>query len=63
MPNNTILFADVPRQIPSDVDVAAIEKGGTSSKIASSVAMGGNLVLNLILAFSLNHLWSMLNGL
>ena len=63
MSNNTVLFAEVPRQILSDEEAAAIESSAATSEIASSLAMGGNFVLNLFFAFSLNHLWSMLNGL
>ena len=63
MANKTVLIATLPRQIPSEREAAAIEKGGETCELASSLMMGGNLILNLILAFSLNHLWSMLNGL
>ena len=61
--NDTILIVDAPRQIPSEEEAQAIEKGGESSEAASSSVMGGNLILNIILAASLNQLWTMLNGL
>ena len=57
------MLVEVPRQIPSEEEASAISKGGETSELASSSVMGGNLVLNLILATALNQLWSMLNGL
>ena len=62
MGNNTMLVV-VPRQIPSEEEAVAIESGGESTEAGSSIVMGGNFILNLILAASLNQLWSMLNGL
>lgn len=63
MGNDTTLLVEVPRQIPSEAEAVAIESGGESSEIGSSSIMGGNFVVNLILAASLNQLWSMLNGM
>ena len=57
------MLVEVPRQIPSEEEASAISKGGETSELASSSVMGGNLVLNLLLATALNQLWSMLNGL
>ena len=53
MGNNTMLTV-APRQIPSEQEAVAIESGGESTEVGSSVVMGGNFVLNLILAASLN---------
>ena len=61
--NDTTLIVEVPRQIPSEEEADALEKGGETSEATSSSVMGGNFIVNLILAASLNHLWSMLNGL
>ena len=63
MGNDTTLIVEVPRQIPSEEEAEALEKGGETSEATSSSVMGGNFIVNLILAASLNHLWSMLNGL
>ena len=57
------MLIEIPRQIPSEEEAAAIESGGESTEVGSSSVMGGNFILNLILAASLNQLWSMLNGL
>ena len=53
----------IPRQIPSEAEAAAIENSGASSGDVSTGAMAGNFVVSLILAASLNQLWSMMNGL
>ena len=58
---NVISF--VPRQIPSAAEAAAIEDSGTSSEASSSSAMMTNFIISMVLACSLNQLWSMLNGL
>ena len=51
---NTTMLIEVPRQIPSETEAAAIESGGESTEVGSSSVMGGNFILNLILAASLN---------
>ena len=57
------MLVDVPRQIPSEQQAYLLEKGGETSELTSISVMGGNFIINLIMAFSLNYLWSMLNGL
>jgi len=59
----TVLTSFVPRQIPSEAEAAAIASSGESSESASAAAMGSNFLVSLILAASLNQLWSMMNGL
>ena len=63
LPNGTSMIVDAPRQIPSEEEAVALEQSGESSETASLSVMGGNLVVNFLLAAALNHLWSMLNGL
>ena len=63
LPNGTTMIVNAPRLIPSEEEAVAIESSGESSENASLSVMGGNFVVNLLLAAALNHLWSMLNGL
>ena len=53
----------VPRQIPSEAEAQAIMEVGSSMGAASGGAMFGTFAVSLILAASLNQLWSMMNGL
>ena len=53
----------LPRQIPSAAEAAAIEGAGATSEVASTAVMGGNFIISLILAASLNQLWALMNGL
>ena len=62
--NETVTLSRVlARQIPSKEEAAAIESSGESSEAASASVMAGNFIISLILAASLNQLWSMMNGL
>ena len=63
MEDGQIIEVEVPRQIPSEEDAVAIEATGQTSETGCFAVMGSNLVVNFILAASLNHLWSMINGL
>jgi len=63
MEDGQILEVEVPRQIPSEEEAVAIEETGEASESSCLAVMGGNMVVNFILAASLNHLWSMINGL
>lgn len=49
--------------IPSEEEAVALEQSGDSSETASLSIMGGNFIMNFLLAAALNHLWSLLNGL
>ena len=63
MADGTILEVEIPRQIPSQEEADALEESGETAEGTSSITMGSNFILNLILAASLNHLWSMINGI
>lgn len=63
LPRNLTLTAYMPRQIPSEAEAATIESAGSSTEDASASVMISNCVVSLIMAGSLNQLWSMMNGL
>ena len=53
----------VPRQIPSEEEAKTLETTGETAENASFSVMGGNFIINLLLVASLNHLWTMINGI
>jgi len=59
----TYLNAFVPRQIPTDKDASNLEKCGIAAKAISTIIVVVSFIISLIFALSMNHLWSMLNGL
>ena len=63
MAGYAMMTSFIPRQIPSEAEAESIEDSGSSSETSSTVVMLTNFIVSLILAASLNQLWSMLNGL
>lgn len=63
MADGTMVTAKLPLQIPSEEEAVTLEKAGESAEDTSMSVMGGNFLVNLLLVASLNHLWSMINGL
>ena len=55
----TILSISLPRQIPSETQADSIKEAGEKTQVASFLV----IVLNFLLAFSLNAVWGMLNGI
>ena len=55
--------AFVPRKIPSEGEAAAIASLGESSGGVATGVMASNFIITLLMAGSLNQLWSMMNGL
>ena len=60
--DSTSLQVELPRMLAQG-EAEAIASAGQATEEVATAVMGGNLVINLILAASLSHLWSMLNGL
>jgi len=63
MQGYVFLTSFIPRQIPSEAEAAAIESSGSSTEDGSTAVMSSNFFISLLMAASLNQLWSMLNGL
>ena len=63
LPRNLTLTAFIPRQIASEAEAASIESAGSSTEDTTASIMISNFIVTLIMAGSLNQLWSMMNGL
>ena len=53
----------IPRQIADEAEAQAIESAGEDLSGASTGVMAGNFIISLLMAASLNQLWSMIGGL
>ena len=60
--DSTMLQVELPRMLAQG-EAEAIASAGQATEAIATAVMGGNFVINLILAASLSQLWSMLNGL
>ena len=63
LPNGTAIVIDAPRQITTEQEAEAIEQSAQASETTSLSVMGGNFLLNFLMAGALMHLWSLLGGL
>ena len=57
------LWLIIPRLLLSGSSEELIEATGELAGDASTTTMTGHFIVNLMLGASLNHLWSMINGL
>ena len=57
------LSVDVPQQVRTEEEAIAVKESAKTVTTTASSVMGANFFLGIILALSLNQLWSMLNGL
>lgn len=62
LPNNTVIGFQVPKQATLE-EMAKLQAIEDKTESTMNVLAGGNLVLNIVFAFSLKFLWGFVNML
>ena len=63
MPESVVKYIEIPSQIASQSEAQNVDTATTATQDSAVTAMGSNFMVNLLLAGSMDQVWSFLNHL